>query len=124
MSAEPMSYKRRLVILVVSTLAGVVLGLSADFLTDGDAVSLDDVLATLILSPLAVTLGGFAVPLGDRWGLSAAVFSGGLLFWPVYGLCAWQWLRKTTPWLWLLIFLWSAQGFFHAVCRMKMISSA
>jgi len=119
-----MSVKRRLVVLLVCTLAGVAVGLSADFLADVGPVSFDDVLAALLFSQLAVTVGGKAVPLGDLSGLSTALLYGGLLFWPVYFLCAWQWIRWGTARLWLAIFLWSAQGFFHLVCRFNMLMSA
>ena len=119
MSVERMRMRRRLFILAVCTLAGIAVGVLGDVLAN-EAVSIGDVLAALTLSQLAVTLGGNVVPVGD---LSGAFLVGGLVFYPVYGLLTWQWMRRGAAWLGLAVFLWTAQGFFHVVCRMRMVSS-
>jgi hypothetical protein len=110
---------------VASTVAGIAVGLSGDLLLEVDPVSTDDVTAALVLSQLAVTVGGLAVPVDALPGVPWELFLyGGLLFYPVYGLLTWQWFRRGSAWLALALFLWSAQGFFHVVCRMRMVSSA
>ena len=108
-------------ILLLCTLSGIGMGLMGDCLADGEALSPGHVLSALLLSPVAVTFGGKAVTLTQ---LSSAFLVGGLLFWPVYVLLSWLWLRRGTPWVWLVILLWCSQGFFQVVHRSWLIMSA
>jgi hypothetical protein len=112
---------RRAVILLLCTLTGMCVGLMGDHLAHGGALPPVDVLSALILSPLAVTFGGKAVTLTR---FSNVFLVGGLLFWPVYVLLSWLWLKRGTPWVWLAILLWCSQGFFQVVHRFWLLMSA
>lgn len=112
---------RRRWILALSTLIGICIGVVGDY-TAGDDLSpsLKDVPVALLLSPLVVTLGGRTV---TTTGLANAFLVGGLLFWPVYLVLAWLWLKRRVPWIWLAVILWCAQGFFQVLHRLAAIMS-
>lgn len=118
-SASPTDGRdRRVAILLASTLAGIAVGLGGDFVADGTAAPLRDALGAILLAPFTVTCGGGVTAVGqaDR-SVGWALLFGGMMFWPVYVFLAYQWLKRGTRWLWFIIFLWCAQGFFQVVHR-------
>lgn len=118
-SSPTRSRRRRVMLLLVSTLAGAAVGLLGDLAAAGEAFSLDDAWSAVLLAPFTVTCGGGLTAVGQaNRSLGMALLVGGLLFWPVYILLARRALRTGTRWLWLLIFLWSTQGFFQVVHRL------
>lgn len=70
-------------VVAVSAL-GVGLGLCGDLL-DGSA---SDLPTSLLLSPVAVTVGAFGVTIRE---LHLPLLIGGCLFWPGYALLCWFW---------------------------------
>ncbi|MBZ4331553.1 MULTISPECIES: hypothetical protein [unclassified Corallococcus] len=73
----------------------------------------------LLLSPVAILVGGAAVTLDSK-----LFVVGGLLFWPGYFLLAKWWLQRGVIWALPLMFLWCGQGCFQLVHRYWMIMSA
>lgn len=105
---------------LLSSLSGVCLGLAADFFRAGQ-IPVADVVGAVLLSPIAVTIGGLAV---SPPVLSVAFFLGGLAFWPAYILLLRSWHRQGSPWVCVAIFLWCAQGYYQAVHRFWVMMSA
>ena len=107
--------------LLLLTLSGLVLGLVGDAVAGGVDLSFGNLLLAVVMSPLLAVVGGGAVSLPG----SEAFLIGGLLFWPVWGLLAWRWLKKErSVWLGALIVAWSTQGFFQITHRLAMVMSA
>ncbi|GMU05840.1 hypothetical protein ASNO1_20930 [Corallococcus caeni] len=100
---------------------GAALGIAGDFLAADSPPSVGDVLTAILLSPVAVTVGGAATTVP---ALTWPLLVGGLLFWPVLVVLARRWLRQGTVWALPVLLLWCWQGFFQAVHRLWMILSA
>jgi hypothetical protein len=107
-------------ILVGSTVAGIGAGILGDLLAGDLPITLAEIPSALVLSPLAVTLHGGNV---SPASFATAFGIGGLLFWPVYFVLAWRWMRRGPAWLWLGIFVWTAQGYYQAVHRLHGLMS-
>ncbi|NOK11273.1 hypothetical protein [Corallococcus exercitus] len=107
--------------LVACVVLGAALGIAGDFLTEDSPPTVADVLTALLLSPVAVTVGGAATTVP---ALTWPFIVGGLLFWPVLVVLSRRWLRQGTAWALPALLLWCWQGFFQAVHRLWMILSA
>ena len=122
---------RRLAWLLFASLLGVTLGILADFTAAEPLFSpprsvgalAENVLAALLLSPILASMGGFMVfawmppPLHMLFGLV------GCLFWPVYALLAWRWMKTGELWLLIVLSLWCVQGFFRVLHRLEIVMS-
>ena len=106
--------------LVVATLAGLLVGLSGDWLAGDIHVEFSDVIVAVLLSPILATVGGRAVtaPFPTLW------LVGGLLFVPCWVILARRWLSHRTISALIVITLWSAQGFYQPMHRLAMVLSA
>ena len=113
--------EHRRLMLFLLTLLGLALGFIGDAVAGEVDLRVSDLVAAVLMAPLLAVVGGRAVS-----GPAAEAFVvEGLLFWPVWGLLAWWWLRKgRTALLAALIVLWSAQGFFQPLHRLGLVMSA
>ena len=114
------SKRTRLLLLVLTTAIGVAAGLAGDLDGPG-SVTTGDMMTAVVLSPIVATFGGGAASYGGMRGL---FIIGGFLFWPVYLVLAWSWIRRGCWWIMLVVPFWVAQGFFRLVHRMWLIMSA
>jgi hypothetical protein len=108
----------RVLALLGSSCAGVVVGIAADYHAGDVTISAERIAAGITLAPKVVTCGGDATTVGGP-----AFFYGGLLFWPVYALLAWALVSKGRMWMSVLVFLWCSQGFFQLLHRLERIMS-
>lgn len=107
--------------LFLLTLAGLIIGLMGDVASGGVDLSTSNLVGAIVLSPLLVVVGGLAVGEGV---VSELFLIGGLIFWPVWALLSWRWLKLRSAWVGALIVLWSAQGFFQLLHRLALVMSA
>ena len=111
---------RRIVPFVLSSAGGVLVGMSGDLLGPMrfDACEL---LGALLMSPVLVTFGGEHVTI--PWARSF-FFCSGMAFLPGYVLLLALWLRKPFRWLYPIVFIWCAMGFFQLCHRLLPMMSA
>ena len=101
--------KRRRLMILLSTLAGVCVGVSADLL-GREEVTLGYSAAAMLIWPCMVTCGGGTVALESaRYPL----FLGGLAFIPGYVVLLLLCRRWPSVWTYVALSLWCAQGFFQ-----------
>ena len=105
---------------LMATIAGIAVGLWGDHVAGGVEISTGRVAIAMLLSPVVVTVGGRAV---DAPGLTIWFMMGGIAFWPGYLGLAWLWFRRGVPFLWILAFLWTCQGFFQLMHRLDQVMS-
>ena len=104
-----------------SSLAGVGVGIAADFVLSSEPVRASYIPAACVLSPVLVTVGGKAVTV--KWATDWFLL-GGISFIPVYAVLMWVCIRR--PWIWVYpaAFLWCCQGYFQLLHRLGMVMSA
>lgn len=120
--------RMRVVLLVATTLAGICAGILGDKWEQRGVFKLSESLNGVVLSPVAITVGGRAVTITGLDPRPAErvrnlFLAGGLLFWPIYIALAVLWLWRGYRLLPIVIVLWTAQGFFQIGLRWMMISS-
>lgn len=106
---------------LAAMLTGFALGIASDFIAGRAAFTFDNIVSALILSPILVCI---AAGVADDSPFQLVFLVGGCLFWPVFGLLAWQWFRTKRTAFIAAIALWSAQGCFQIIARLEVVSSA
>lgn len=97
-----------------ATAFGLMLGLAADLLDAEFRPTFATVFAAIVLSPIAVVLGGPATTVD---GLRDFLTVCGVLFWPVYGALLWVFARARRR-IWVVfIAVWCLLGFFQIAHR-------
>jgi hypothetical protein len=117
---RPVKPGARLALLFVVTAVAVALGAASDFVWDGTALSVGDVVVGIVLAPIVVTVGG-----GVVGGPFRSFFEvGGCLFWPLFALLSWRWLATGRRSFLVAVALWSLQGFLLIQHRLGLVMSA
>ncbi|MCL2825216.1 MAG: hypothetical protein FWD57_14595 [Polyangiaceae bacterium] len=109
--------KRRIVVFLLSSLIGIVAGMSADLLGPM-RFDFDYIVSSLVLSPALVTLCGVHVTIA--YAKPICTF-GGFLFIPVYVVLAVWCVKKPTCLAYPAVCLWCMQGFFQLCHRLPPI---
>jgi hypothetical protein len=112
--------RRRWLGVGVSSIFGVSFGIFGDFVRNDISIGLEDVVISLVLSPLAVTFGGYFA--AGSWVRVLFLF-GGLMFWPGYALGVYYCVKKQSLYAAIAVGLWCAQGFYCVVHRFLAIMS-
>ena len=103
-----------------ATLTGAALGVLGDAFAGGVSLDPAHVAWALFFSPLTAVMGGGMV---DAPGHEGFLLIAGLLFWPVYALLLWAWLRWRRVGLALALAVWSSVGFFQTIHRFEGLMS-
>jgi hypothetical protein len=104
---------------MAASAAGITLGVLGQLLSR-DSFSAHDVIGGIVLSPIAVTVGGGAVTIPEIDWEDWFFVPAGCLFWPAYAVFAWYWFMRKPRWSFLwLVTVWCAQGFFQVAFRLQ-----
>ncbi len=99
---------------------GAGLGIAADFVAGGVDLKANELIAAVIMSPLAIAAGGFAV---EPPFLGPYCVIGGLLFVPGYALLTWRWRKSPSVVGFAAVFVWCFQGYFELLHRFESMMS-